>query len=1191
MDVQKILIELTGIKEMLEREMKYRYGSAKDIANYLHHRITNNALKGSDIEDDIVMLYEKLNKYLGRKDTLINESRIIEKIDKEIERILPSAYGRIVVRYEDYKLKTIMWYENENHDKFIAYMAGSFYTDQEYRTFLANIQKGISNISFYKAESRYSGEYNLRTIKDGYISRVKKAVNQNTQDGYHATFQLDNGRFFLLRENDNPADVIYDWVVANTQAAVLEEWKTYLYNKLVEGGHILECNVINYTSHKIKGIVLDNNVNTETIRNIRYEGISLGEIEIPREPVELDDSMTFIDVMNKFIIPEINEQKTLYKVGEAFSPLIETPIIAREGVKIRKTRLYPRQKVMVQGLLNAVKEGRNNLILNGGMGIGKTYMSIKFAHAVIKEHFNRDYGRIAVYCQGHLIPKWQRQFKEALPDVDLKFIKINNYKDVMGLKGGKPKGIEVYLLPKDRVKRKYLEEFATKASKYELSSQAKSFIKEYKEKKQNIIKANELKMSELKVVARKLERLNRIWICLYKEVLDEYGNIKEYKVVTTSNVLKSIYGKTNKVYDFTINDLREIYKHEEKIMEEYKEKRISYTIARNGLTCPVCGGFIYEKDGQQLSEDEWQENIWKVPKTKSDRNKNCRNLIKADGTPLMAFETKGIIKGEIEYFIATDETYPYYDEEGEPITDQKTLIEIKAGKYKEPYKIALKKCNEPHWTAVDRKGYRTVNSVDMLERKFGRKFLDTCIADESHLYSAQSSQGETFAKLCRMSKINLALTGTLTGGKASHLFYTLYRMVPEKISKYYKYNEVTKFIDHYGRRKKVTKEYKNNGKYNKSGQGKVTSSGWNEIPGISPLLYSHFLSDIMISRKIEDMNMNMPELKFYKHEVPLSPELLRGYETLKDDLIKFMKANKDINLGGTYLNALLSYPDMPSAQPLMYQDKVISVPPKIDMENKLLPKEEKLLETINRELKQGRRVVVYVTYTGTKEIDKRVEEVIKNAGYKVKILKSTINTEKREQWIEDRYNEGTQVIITNPKLVQTGLDIIGYPTLYFYEVDYDVRVVRQAESRAWRPNQSKECRVYYSYYQNTIQFDALKLIGSKKKASLALEGVFAEDILSDMGDVGDSGAAALYKALLGKVKLKEDDLDFFSNEEEIQYIEIEQEEVIETVETTLPTIEETTQLSLFTITEEVIDKKPKRKKKNLTVGQLSLFEI
>jgi len=304
-----------------------------------------------------------------------------------------------------------------------------------------------------------------------------------------------------------------------------------------------------------------------------------------------------------------------------------------------------------------------------------------------------------------------------------------------------------------------------------------------------------------------------------------------------------------------------------------------------------------------------------------------------------------------------------------------------------------------------------------------------------------------------------------------------------------------------------------------------------------------------------------------------------------------MKANKDINLGGTYLNALLSYPDMPSAQPLMYQDKVISVPPKIDMENKLLPKEEKLLETINRELKQGRRVVVYVTYTGTKEIDKRVEEVIKNAGYKVKILKSTINTEKREQWIEDRYNEGTQVIITNPKLVQTGLDIIGYPTLYFYEVDYDVRVVRQAESRAWRPNQSKECRVYYSYYQNTIQFDALKLIGSKKKASLALEGVFAEDILSDMGDVGDSGAAALYKALLGKVKLKEDDLDFFSNEEEIQYIEIEQEEVIETVETTLPTIEETTQLSLFTITEEVIDKKPKRKKKNLTVGQLSLFEI
>lgn len=646
-----------------------------------------------------------------------------------------------------------------------------------------------------------------------------------------------------------------------------------------------------------------------------------------------------------------------------------------------------------------------------------------------------------------------------------------------------------------------------------------------------------------------------------------------------------------KSYDFTLTSLDEIEEYKDKIQEEYEGKFIGYDTAQNGLVCPVCGGFIYDRENQQLSEDEWMNNSWSVPKTKSNRNKSCGNLIKVDGTPLMAFETKGIIKGQVEYFIATDgEIYPYYDEEGEPIVDQETLVKIKSGKYKESYKIALKKCNASHWTAADRKGYRTVNSIDMLERRFGRKYFDINISDESHLYSAQSSQGETFAKLCRMSKVNLALTGTLTGGKASHLFYTLYRMVPEKMSKVYKYEEVTKFIDHYGRRKKVTKEHRNNDKYNKSGQGKVTSSGWNEIPGISPMLYSHFLSDIMVSRKIEDMNFDMPELKFYKYEVYLTPELKKGYDKLKDDLIAFMTTNKDINLGGTYLNALLSYPDMPLNEPLFYEDNLISNPPNIDIENKLLPKEKKLIETIDRELKQGRRVVVYITYTGTKKIDERVEKVLKNEGMKVKILKSSVKTEKREQWIEDRYNEGTQVIITNPKLVQTGLDIIGYPTLYFYEVDYDVRVVRQAESRAWRPNQEKECRVYYSYYKDTIQHDALKLIGSKKKASLALEGVFAEDILSDMGDIGDSGAAALYKALLGKVKLAEDDLDFFSDEEEIEIIEIEPE-TITTIDTIPTTTEPITQLSLFTITKDILEEKPKKKRKDTAVGQLSLFEI
>lgn len=1195
MELKNILQDLSLTKNYISSFLNQTW-DRKQYRQYINNVVKKllqyETLKDEKTIEKLADLADFIN--VERNDTRVKNyiinSEIINNLDLFIEEKSKASYGEIRIDFETYNLKTILYYEEPNkNNSTIAYMAGSFYTDQEYRTFLANIQKGKSRLTFFGV-SRTDSMYNLSTVKDGYLSRVKKSVNANTSDGYHADFHLNNGRFFLLKDNDNPVDIVYNWIVKNTQAAVLEDWKSYLYNSLVEKGLILQCKGYNYTDINLKGIVLSEEITTDTIRELRKEGLDLKEISIPREPVNLDPSMTFIEAMNNFIIPEIVERETLYKVGDPFSEHIESPIIMKKGNKLIKTSLFPRQKVMAQGMLNGIKAGRRNLFLNGGMGIGKTFLSIKLSYAAIRDYFKKDSGRISVYCQSHLIFKWKRQFQEALPNVPLKFIKIDSYKDVMNLEGGKPEGIEVYLLPKDKVKRKYLEEFAAIKGIYNLSVNSLKFIDNVpNDNKSNIFIANNIKLSEMKVVARRLEKKFGKYICIAKEVVDNDGEVIGYKVVTTSNVLKNKFKTTNKAYDFFIKELEEIKKYEDKIEAEYKEKLFYSGYMQRGLICPSCGGFIYNNAEHQLSEDNWKDNLFSKPSTKSDKNKKCLNYVKVDDTPLTKKERMLLIKGELDYIVSNDIKEPYINSDDSPIIDIDTLKEIKAGKYKDRYTIVLKQCNSPLWTAEDKKGYRTVNSIDVLERRFGKKFFDISISDEAHLYSAESSQGETFAKLCRMSKINLALTGTLTGGKASHLFYMLYRMLPSKMSKIYKYDEVSKFIDHYGRRKKVTKEYKNNETYNKSGQGKVTSSGWNEIPGLSPMLYSHFLSDIMVSRKIEDMGFEMPDLKFFKHEIEMSPELKEGYDKLKTDIVNFMKANKDINLGGTYLNALLSYPDMPLTDPLMYGDMLISNPLPLDIENIILPKEQKLIETVKRELRQNRRVVVYVTYTGTKGVDRRVETILKNEGVKVAVLKSSVNTEKREQWIEDRCKEGIEVLVCNPILVQTGLDLLQFPTFYFMEIPYDVRVVRQSESRGYRPFQDKECRVFYSYYAETIQHDALKLIGSKKKASLALEGVFAEDILSASGDdVGDSGAAALYKSLLGQVKLKEDDLDFFSEEEELEIIE---EETTKPVGHKQEVINTQTQLSFFTMTEEVLKEAKISIKKKVVVGQISLFEM
>lgn len=1197
MPFQRVLSLLHDVLNNNYMPERYKNMRRENLLEECKNIVETEDYKNLPIIEEIFCIYEALHNNIEEGKERLSKTNIIDNIKDYVERESKKGYGNIRLDYESYKLKTLIYYNDNNYNNYIAYMAGSFYTDQEYRTFLANVQKGLNRVSFNKIDNSQR-LYDLKTKRNGYISRVKKAVNSNTQDGYHADFVLDNNKFFLLRDKDNAIDVIYNWIIKNTQAGILEEWKTYLYNQLSQKGHIIECNVINYTNTNLRGLVLSGAVDTDLIRSIRKEGMAIGEIIIPKEPVDLDPNMTFIDAMTKFIIPHVTQNDHLYDIGDEMSNVFKSPIIYKKDNKLKKTYLYERQKVIAQGMLNAIKEGRHNQILNGGMGIGKTYISVMLAFATLTEYFKRDYGRISIFCQSHILPKWERQFAEALPNIPLKFIQINNYKDVLDLSGKKPEGIEVYLLPKDRVKRSYLIEFASN-SKFKLSD---NFYKEYKKiteaknEGKNIFIVNGIKPSEMKVFSRRIESTLNKWVCIAKEVFDEAENVIGYKITTTSKLLKEKFGKTNKYYDFQIDNLDKILDlHEELNIEKWKQEELNMDSKTYypKITCPTCGGAVFNKAEDQLSEDDCNEFLTRPPKTKSNRNNKCQNYIKVDGTPLTERERKLIINNDIDYIISDNEIHPYIDSNDSPITDQEELQAIKSGKSDQRYKIALKKCDTPMWTAADRKGYRTINSIDLLRKRFGDGFIDVNIADESHLYSSESAQGQAFSNLCKMSKINIGLTGTLTGGKASHMFYTLYRMIPGKMSRHYKYDEISKFIDHYGRRKKVTKLYKNNDKYNQSGQGKVSSSGWNEIPGISPMLYSHFLSDIMISRKIENMGFDMPELNFFKYDVQMSNELKKGYESLKSDILSFMKANKDINLGGTYLNALLSYPDMPLTKPLMYEDSLIHNPEPIDIENIILPKEKKLIDIIKRNLQEGNRSLVYITYTGEKAVDRRVEKVLSKAGLKVAVLKSSVNTEKREEWIDKKYKEGYTVILTNPKIVQTGLDIVQYPTIIFFQLDYDVRVVRQAESRAWRVGQDKECKVYYLTYENTIQYDALKLIGSKKKASLALEGVFAEDILSAQDDLGDSGAATLYKSLLGKIKLKEDDLDFFS-EEEIRDIEegieiIAEEPII--TETSLKTIITNGQISLFTMTKEKISNSKSKNKKKLINGQVSLFDI
>ncbi len=68
----------------------------------------------------------------------------------------------------------------------------------------------------------------------------------------------------------------------------------------------------------------------------------------------------------------------------------------------------------------------------------------------------------------------------------------------------------------------------------------------------------------------------------------------------------------------------------------------------------------------------------------------------------------------------------------------------------------------------------------------------------------------------------------------------------------------------------------------------------------------------------------------------------------------------------------------------------------------LYAKERALISDVKDELRQGRRCQIYATYTGEKDVTQRLETVLRQEGIRVAILRSSVPTDKREDWYERR---------------------------------------------------------------------------------------------------------------------------------------------------------------------------------------------
>ena len=114
-------------------------------------------------------------------------------------------------------------------------------------------------------------------------------------------------------------------------------------------------------------------------------------------------------------------------------------------------------------------------------------------------------------------------------------------------------------------------------------------------------------------------------------------------------------------------------------------------------------------------------------------------------------------------------------------------------------------------------------------------------------------------------------------------------------------------------------------------------------------------------------------------------------------------------------------------------------------------------------------------------------------------------------------------LICNPRLVQTGLDLVDFPTICWFETDYSVYTMRQASRRSWRIGQTRPVKVVFMVYEKTIQTEALKLVAKKMQSSLAVEGELPEEGLIAFGDDGQDLIMTLARQIVNETEFQSGD--------------------------------------------------------------------
>jgi superfamily II DNA or RNA helicase len=416
----------------------------------------------------------------------------------------------------------------------------------------------------------------------------------------------------------------------------------------------------------------------------------------------------------------------------------------------------------------------------------------------------------------------------------------------------------------------------------------------------------------------------------------------------------------------------------------------------------------------------------------------------------------------------------------------------------------------PLWQA-DRDKIQREAPIDFIGR-YMHGFFDYAICDEMHQLAGDTAQGNALGTLASCANRLVGLTGTLMGGYAKDLYNLLWRFESAKMKHkgfVWGTSGCASFVQEYGVLETIeTIEPADND----CSDAKVTTVV-KQKPGASPLLFGDFLMRLCAFVFLEDIADKLPSYQETLVSVPMDPEMREAYAELEKEMKACLMSNrKNRSVISKMLNTLLLYPDRPFGLGTLYGkrrnkdrqwERFVIARPQDLPEDRLYSKERRLIEMVKAELAEGRLCHVFAVYTKKHDVTARISEILSRAGIRTAVLKSSVPTTQREAWYAKKVAEGVQVVIAHPKLVETGLDLLDFPTLIFYETGYSLHTLRQSSRRSWRIGQNRPVRVFFLCQEGTMQTKCLRLMGKKLLVALTLEGKFAGEGLHDLEDDDD----------------------------------------------------------------------------------------